>query len=59
MGTFIVAGLLLVIVILVIVFMIKRRRSGKSGCGYSCGCGGCPVSDSCSIKKVENPQNMR
>lgn len=37
------------IVTAVVVKMVRDKRQGKSSCG--CGCGGCPSSESCRLKK--------
>lgn len=46
----IIVLLIVVLVVGAIVFkMIRDKRKGKPSC--SCGCGGCPMSDSCHGKK--------
>ncbi|MBR5273428.1 MAG: FeoB-associated Cys-rich membrane protein [Clostridia bacterium] len=49
-----IASIIILLIVAVIVGavvfkMIRDKRKGKSSC--SCGCGGCPMSDSCHGKK--------
>ncbi len=45
LATIIVLLVVILIVALVIIKMIKDKKAGKKSC--SCGCGGCPMKDSC------------
>ncbi len=45
LGTIVVLLILVAVVSLVIIKMIKDKKSGKKSC--NCGCGGCPLKDSC------------
>ncbi len=44
-ATIIVAAVVAVILALIVKKMIRDKRNGKTSC--SCGCGGCPLSESC------------
>ena len=49
-----IASIVVLLIVLVIIGavafkMVRDKKKGKSTC--SCGCGGCPMSDSCHSKK--------
>ncbi len=44
MGTFVIAGILVLAVALIIVKLVRDRKKGKS---CSCGCEGCPSEKDC------------
>ena len=45
LATIIVFFVVALVVGLIIIKMVKDKKAGKSSC--SCGCGGCPMKDSC------------
>ena len=45
LATIIVFSIVILIVSLIIVRLVKNKKSGKPSC--SCGCGGCPMRESC------------
>ena len=45
LATIIVFLVVALVVGLIIIKMVKDKKAGKSSC--SCGCGGCPMKDSC------------
>ncbi len=46
----IIVGLIVALIVGLIVYkMIKDKKNGKTSC--SCGCGGCPLSESCHKEK--------
>lgn len=44
-ATIVVLLIVIAVVTLVVVKMIKDKKAGKKSC--SCGCGGCPMKDTC------------
>lgn len=42
---YIVVGIICVCLGLVVTYIVKRKKSGQTGCG--CSCGDCPSSSSC------------
>lgn len=44
-ATIVVLLIVVAVVALVVIKMIKDKKAGKKSC--SCGCGGCPLKDSC------------
>lgn len=49
LATIIVLLIVVAVLFLVVLKMIKDKRNGKKSC--NCGCGGCPLSDTCHNKK--------
>ena len=47
LATVIICVILAAVVALIIISMVKRKKKGRS----SCGCAGCPMSDSCHHEK--------
>ncbi|MBR5539129.1 MAG: FeoB-associated Cys-rich membrane protein [Clostridia bacterium] len=48
-ATIIVAAIVAAVVGLIVAKMIRDKKTGKTSC--SCGCGGCPMSESCHSAK--------
>lgn len=47
---FVIGGIVLACVVTAIIVVVKKKKRGG---GCSCGCGGCPMSNSCH-KKIED-----
>lgn len=48
LATIIVLLIVVLVVTLIIIKLIKDKKAGKKSC--NCGCGGCPMRDTCHSK---------
>lgn len=49
LASVIVLSVVAAVITLVIIKMVRDKRRGKPSC--NCGCGGCPMKDTCHTKK--------